>query len=76
MIINTKKITLDIIKNENIIKIENKRRRNLMKTEIAEVFMNPVRQRIIQYLLVHEKGTVKEIKKALPVPVYIVTLKY
>ena len=50
MIINTKKITLDIIKNENIIKIENKRRRNLMKTEIAEVFMNPVRQRIIQYL--------------------------
>jgi hypothetical protein len=66
VIINTKKITLDIIKNENIIKIENKRRRNLMKTEIAEVFMNPVRQRIIQYLLVHEKGTVKEIKKALP----------
>ena len=32
-----------------------------MKAEIAEVFMNPVRQRIIQYLLVHEKGTVKEI---------------
>jgi len=31
-----------------------------MKTEIAEVFMNPVRQRIIQYLLVHEKGTVME----------------
>ena len=29
-----------------------------MKTEIAEVFMNPVRQRIIQYLLVHEKGAV------------------
>ena len=37
-----------------------------MKTEIAEVFMNPIRQRIIQYLLVHEKGTVKEIKKELP----------
>lgn len=37
-----------------------------MKTEVAEVFMNPVRQRIIQYLLVHEKGTVKEIKKELP----------
>jgi hypothetical protein len=36
-----------------------------MKTEIAEVFMNPVRQRIIQYLLVHEKGTVKEIRKEL-----------
>ena len=36
------------------------------KTEIAEVFMSSVRQRIIQYLLVHEKGTVKEIKKELP----------
>ena len=36
-----------------------------METEIAEVFMNPVRQRIIQYLLVHEKGTVKEMKKEL-----------
>lgn len=37
-----------------------------MKTELAEIFMNPVRQRIIQYLLVHERGTVKEIKKELP----------
>lgn len=37
-----------------------------MKTEIAEVFMNPIRQRIIQYLLIHDKGTVKEIKKELP----------
>lgn len=36
-----------------------------MKTELSEVFMNPVRQRIIQYLLVHEKGTVKDIKSAL-----------
>lgn len=36
-----------------------------MEIEIAEVFMNPVRQRIIQYLLVHEKGTVKEMKKVL-----------
>lgn len=36
-----------------------------METEMAEVFMNPVRQRIIQYLLVHEKGTVKEMKKEL-----------
>ena len=36
-----------------------------METEIAAVFMNPVRQRIIQYLLVHEKGTVKEMKKEL-----------
>lgn len=34
--------------------------------EMAEVMMNPVRQRILQYLLVHDKGTVKEIRKALP----------
>ncbi len=34
--------------------------------ELVEVLMNPVRQRIFQYLLVHETGTVKEIKKALP----------
>ena len=33
--------------------------------EMAEVLMNPVRQRIFQYFLVHEKGTVKEIKKEL-----------
>ena len=34
--------------------------------EIAEVVMNPVRQRIFQYFLLHETGTVKELKKALP----------
>ena len=34
--------------------------------EIAEVVMNPVRQRIFQYLLLHKTGTVKEIRKALP----------
>ena len=34
--------------------------------EIAEIVMNPVRQRIFQYFLLHETGTVKEIKKALP----------
>ena len=34
--------------------------------EIAEVVLNPVRQRIFQYLLIHETGTVKEIRKALP----------
>lgn len=34
--------------------------------ELVEVLMNPVRQRIFQYLLVHETGTVKEIKEALP----------
>ena len=33
--------------------------------EIAEIVMNPVRQRIFQYLLVHETGTVKDIRKAL-----------
>ena len=36
-----------------------------MEMELAEIFMNPVRQRIIQYLLVHDKGTVKEMKKEL-----------
>ena len=34
--------------------------------EIAEVVLNPVRQRIFQYLLIHETGTVKENRKALP----------
>ena len=34
--------------------------------EMAEIVMNPVRQRIFQYLLVHETGTVKEIRKVLP----------
>lgn len=34
--------------------------------EMAEIVMNPVRQRIFQYLLIHETGTVKEIRKALP----------
>ena len=34
--------------------------------EIAEVVMIPVRQRIFQYFLLHEAGTVKELKRALP----------
>lgn len=34
--------------------------------EIAEVVMNPVRQRIFQYFLLHEASTVKELKRALP----------
>ena len=34
--------------------------------EMAEVVMNPVRQRIFQYFLLHETGTVKDIKKAMP----------
>lgn len=34
--------------------------------EIAEVVMNPVRQRIFQYFLLHEADTVKELKRALP----------
>lgn len=34
--------------------------------EMAEVVMNHVRQRIFQYFLLHETGTVKDIKKALP----------
>lgn len=31
--------------------------------EIAEIVMNPVRQRIIQYFLIHETGTVKEVRR-------------
>ena len=34
--------------------------------ELAEIVMNPVRQRIFQYFLLHEAGTVKELRKALP----------
>lgn len=34
--------------------------------EIAEIVMNPVRQRIFQYFLIHETGTVKDIRKLLP----------
>ena len=34
--------------------------------EMAEIVMNPVRQRIFQYFLLHETGTVKEVRKALP----------
>ena len=32
---------------------------------VIEVVMNPVRQRIIQFLMIHEKGTVKEMKNNL-----------
>ena len=34
--------------------------------ELAEVVMNPTRQRIFQYFLLYDTGTVKEIRKALP----------
>ena len=34
--------------------------------ELAEIAMNPARQRIFQYFLLHETGTVKEIRKELP----------
>lgn len=34
--------------------------------EMSEIVMNPVRQRIFQYFLLHETGTVKEIRKVLP----------
>ena len=33
--------------------------------EMAEIVMNPVRQRIFQYFLLHETGTVKDVRKAL-----------
>ena len=69
---------LGIIKNKNIIEfnnIEGKKSftmasnnilRSDYKMEMAEIVMNPVRQRIFQYFLLHETGTVKEIRKALP----------
>ena len=34
--------------------------------ELAEVVMNPARQRIFQYLLVHDTATVKALRAALP----------
>ena len=34
--------------------------------ELAEIAMNPARLRTFQYFLLHETGTVKEIRKALP----------
>ena len=34
----------------------------VIEMEMAEVIMNSARQRIFQYFLVHEKGTVKEMK--------------
>ncbi len=34
--------------------------------ELAEIVMNPARQRIFQYFLLHDTGTVKELRKALP----------
>ena len=34
--------------------------------ETVEMVMNPVRQRIFQYFLLHETGTVKEVRRALP----------
>ena len=33
--------------------------------KMAEIVMKPARQRIFQYFLLHETGTVKEVKKAL-----------
>lgn len=33
--------------------------------EMVEIVMNPVRQRIFQYFLIHETGTVKEVKRSL-----------
>jgi len=32
---------------------------------LAEIIMNPVRQRIVQYLMLHDSGTVREMEKEL-----------
>ena len=37
----------------------------VIEMDMADVIMNPARQRIFQFFLVHEKGTVKEMKKEL-----------
>lgn len=59
-----------IIKNFNKMRKTEKERtkkseRMVIEMEMAKVLMNPVRQRILQYLLIHEKGTVKDMKKEL-----------
>ena len=36
-----------------------------MRKKHAEVLMNPIRQRILQYLLIHKEGTTSDIKKEL-----------
>ena len=47
--------------------------------ELAEIVMNPVRQRIFQYFLLHETGTVKELRKhcrIFPAQAYIGTSRF
>lgn len=36
-----------------------------MKQDFAKIIMNPVRQRIVQFLIIHGKGTTNEIKEEL-----------
>ena len=36
-----------------------------MDRDFVEIIQNPVRQRIVQHLLIHGKGTVAEIGRAL-----------
>lgn len=61
---------LDNIKKDNIIKIDNNieidlKRGNFMKKDFVSIIMNPARQRIVQYLILHGQGTVGEIAEEL-----------
>ena len=57
-------VPLDIIINDNLIYLENDEEESIIWN--WQIAMNPARQRIFQYFLLHETGTVKEIRKALP----------
>lgn len=59
-----KNVLTIIIKNDNNIINDNKRKDNAMR-DLGKIIMNPIRQRIVQYLLIHGKASPKEIGKEL-----------
>ncbi|MDO5294927.1 MAG: helix-turn-helix domain-containing protein [bacterium] len=62
MTVTTKSI---IIKSDNNTKNENNKRSeadSLMKKDITKIIMNPIRQRILQFLMIHTTGTAGEMK--------------
>lgn len=56
-----------IIKNKNNIKNENKNREEneSVKKDLTKIMMNPIRLRIVQYLMIHKQGTTGEMKQEL-----------
>lgn len=52
----------NIIKSDNIIVYD---KGGIMQQDIAEIVMNPIRLRIVQYLAVHKLGTVAQIRAEL-----------